>query len=114
MISILYAVSTKGSRTLMSFTYRVVKFMVKVKLVEKRAKRSVGKVIVEKVMIQMSKPGIALAIANTTCPSKASHEVGSTVFPGTVSADGVAVVLAAIEVVLRREVKLCEAVDRLP
>lgn len=33
-------------------TYRVVKFMVKVRLMEKRVKRMVGRVMVEKVTIQ--------------------------------------------------------------
>ena len=38
--------------------------MVKVKLVEKRAKRIVGRVMVVKVMIHISMPGIPLAIAS--------------------------------------------------
>ena len=48
----------------MDCTYRVVKFIVKVKLVEKRAKRTVGRVMVVKVMIQISMPGITLAMAS--------------------------------------------------
>ena len=48
----------------MSYTYSVVKFMVKVKLVEKRANSTVGKVIVVKVMIQIRIPGTPLNMAN--------------------------------------------------
>lgn len=40
--------SCKGA----NLTYRVVKFMVKVRLMEKRVKRMVGRVMVEKVTIQ--------------------------------------------------------------
>ena len=50
----------------MKYTHRVVKFIVKVKLVEKRANSTVGRVIVVKVMIQMSMPGIPLAMASRT------------------------------------------------
>lgn len=53
----------------------VVKFIVKVKLVEKRANRTVGNVIVVNVMIQINIPGITLAIANRAPPSNPSHEV---------------------------------------
>ena len=55
----------------------MVKFNVNVKLVEKRANRSVGKVMVTKVMIHMSRPGTALTITNNAWPNKPSHEVGS-------------------------------------
>lgn len=48
----------------MGHTYRVVKFMVKVKLVENKAKSTVGNVMVVKVMIQISKPGMPLAMAS--------------------------------------------------
>ena len=48
----------------MKCTYSVVKFIVKVKLVEKSAKRTVGRVIVVKVMIQISMPEIPLAMAS--------------------------------------------------
>ena len=48
----------------MDCTYSVVKFIVKVKLVEKRAKRTVGRVMVVKVMIQISMPGIPLTMAS--------------------------------------------------
>ena len=48
----------------MTYTYNVVKFIVKVKLVEKRANRTVGRVIVVKVMIQISMPGMPLAMAS--------------------------------------------------
>lgn len=48
----------------MTYTYSVVKFIVKVKLVEKRANRTVGRVIVVKVMIQISMPGMPLAMAS--------------------------------------------------
>lgn len=45
-------------------TYRVVAFIVNVKLVEKRAKRKVGSVIVVKVISQINVPGTALAMSN--------------------------------------------------
>ena len=51
------------------------KFIVKVKLVEKSANRNVGRVMLEKVMIQISNPGIPLAIATKTWPSIPSHDV---------------------------------------
>lgn len=64
-MSILYAINLlQGHRHAVGDTYSVVKFMVKVKLVEKRANSTVGKVIVVKVMIQMSMPGIPLAMAS--------------------------------------------------
>lgn len=47
-----------------TMSINVVKFIVKVKLVENRANSTVGKVIVVKVMIQISKPGMPLAIAS--------------------------------------------------
>jgi len=56
--------------------YRVVKFIVNVRLVEKRANSTVGKVIVVKVMIHISIPGITLTIASIACPNKLSHDVG--------------------------------------
>lgn len=58
----------------MTYTYSVVKFMVKVKLVENRANSTVGKVIVVKVMIHISIPGIPLAMASKTEPNMPSHE----------------------------------------
>lgn len=44
--------------------YSVVKFMVKVRLVEKRAKRTVGSVMVVNVMSQTRIPGRAFAVAS--------------------------------------------------
>ena len=52
------------------------KFIVNVRLVENRAKRTVGKVIVVKVMIQNNIPGSPLAMASKAWPSKPSHDVG--------------------------------------
>lgn len=51
---------------LVTYTYSVVKFIVNVKLVENRAKSSVGKVIVVNVMIQISRPGMPLTNASKT------------------------------------------------
>ena len=50
------------------------KFIVNVRLVENRANRTVGKVIVEKVMIQINIPGSPLAMASRAWPSKPSHD----------------------------------------
>lgn len=55
-------------------TYSVVKFMVKVKLVEKSVNRTVGRVMVENVTIQYRRPGMTLAVSNSARPSTASHE----------------------------------------
>lgn len=52
------------------------KFIVNVRLVEKRANSTVGKVMVEKVMIHISIPGMTLTIASVACPRKPSHDVG--------------------------------------
>lgn len=49
---------------MVTYTYSVVKFIVKVKLVENKANSTVGKVIVVNVMIQISKPGMPLAMAS--------------------------------------------------
>jgi hypothetical protein len=54
--------------------YSVVKFIVKVRLVENRANSTVGMVIVVNVIIQIRIPGSTLAIVNKACPSKPSHE----------------------------------------
>lgn len=51
--------------------------MVNVRLVENRANRTVGNVIVVNVMIQISIPGKTLAIANRAWPTKPSHEFDS-------------------------------------
>ena len=45
--------------------HKVVKFIVKVKLVENSANSSVGSVIVVKVIVQTSNPGIAFPITST-------------------------------------------------
>ena len=66
-MSILCLVSLlRGHCHLVTLTYSVVKFIVNVKLVENRANSTVGKVIVVNVMIQISKPGMPLAIASKT------------------------------------------------
>lgn len=92
--------------------YRVVKFIVNVKLVEKRAKRRVGKVMVVKVMIHISNPGIPLTIAKNVCPSKASHEVGSVVSTRTSNADAAAVIVTVFTAVVMKEFQLSEAATR--
>jgi len=97
----------------MDVSHSVVKFMVKVRFVEKRAKRRVGRVMVVKVMIQINNPGNPLAIANKACPSNASHEVDSVVPAGTVNSEAWAVAIAAVVAVLRREVELGGALRRL-
>ena len=48
--------------------------MVKVKLVEKSVNRTVGRVMVEKVTIQYSRPDMTLAVSNRARPSIASHD----------------------------------------
>lgn len=48
--------------------------MVKVKLVEKSVKRTVGRVIVENVTIQYKMPGMTLAMSNSARPSMANQE----------------------------------------
>ena len=63
--------------------YSVVKFIVNVKLVEKRAKRTVGKVIVEKVINHINIPGIPLAMTKIAWPSSPSHDAEGG-FSGTV------------------------------
>ena len=91
------------------------KFIVKVRLVEKSAKRRVGRVMVEKVMIQMSNPDIPLAMVTRICPRSASHEVEWEIMRGKGVADCLAVlILAPLDTVSRREVGLWEAVLRLP
>lgn len=87
-----------------------------VRLVENRANKTVGNVMVVNVITQISNPGKTLAIANRIWPAKPSHEFESRLsermsMPG--KAWGVAVATES-EAVLKREVKVCEAVDRLP
>ena len=77
IISILVGGQHKMVKHRIDGTHRVVKFMVKVKLVEKRAKRRVGNVMVVKVMIQISSPGIPLAMTKKARPRRVSHEVDS-------------------------------------
>lgn len=95
------------------YTHRVVKFIVKVKLVEKRAKRRVGKVMVVKVMSHISRPGIHLAIASTACPSKPSHEVDvvewALIVGEGASADSGTE--AVFDAVFKRELRLVECVN---
>ena len=52
--------------TLVDYTYSVVKFIVNVRLVENSANKNVGRVMLEKVMTQISIPGIPLAMATRT------------------------------------------------
>ena len=51
---------------LVDYTYSVVKFIVNVRLVENSANKNVGRVMLEKVMTQISIPGIPLAMATRT------------------------------------------------
>ncbi len=76
-MSSLRSISEDDGGTSTVITYNVVKFIVKVKLVENRANRTVGRVIVMKVMIQTRVPGTALAMTNRPCPMNSSHEVDS-------------------------------------
>lgn len=55
-------------------THSVVKFMVKVRLVENRVKRKVGKVMEVKVTSQYRKVGTRRAPSKMRAPSKASHD----------------------------------------
>ena len=81
----------------------------KVRLVENRAKRTVGKVIVEKVMIQINIPGSPLAMASKAWPSKPSHDVGG-ICGAVVKAEAWAE--AAVVTVLRSVLGSGEWVDR--
>ena len=54
------------------YTYNVVKFMVKVKLIEKRVNSHVGNVMVLNVMSQTSAPGTILTRKKTNLPTRAS------------------------------------------
>lgn len=56
-------------------TNSVVKFMVKVKLVEKSVNSHVGKEIEVKVMSQKRTPGITLSKSIIRCPSHPSHDL---------------------------------------
>ena len=53
--------------------YSVVAFIVTVRVVENNANRTVGSVIVEKVISQTSVPGTALAMTSRPCPKSPSH-----------------------------------------
>jgi hypothetical protein len=89
-----------------------VKFIVNVKLVEKRVNRAVGKVMVEKVTSQYKRPGMTLATRISMLPSEASH-VADVLPSGTLlSTDGefkAAIILAALAVA---EGKLQEGMKR--
>jgi hypothetical protein len=53
-------------------THRVVKFMVKVKLMENSVKSHVGRVMVVKVISQKRRPGMILKMKSTDRPSEAN------------------------------------------
>ena len=55
-------------------THSVVKFMVKVRLVEKRVKRKVGRVMEVKVTSQYKMAGTRRTPSETRAPSKTSHD----------------------------------------
>ena len=61
--------------------------MVKVKLVEKRVKSTVGRVMVVKVMIQSSTAGKSLAVAMTACLMLPIQVMGVEALPATARAD---------------------------
>ncbi len=86
------------------------KFIVNVRLVENRAKRTVGKVIVEKVMIQINIPGSPLAMASKAWPSKPSHDVEGGISGAVVKEEAWAE--AVFVTVLRSVLSSGEWVDR--
>lgn len=59
-------------------TYRVVKFMVKVRLMEKRVKSQVGRVMVVKVITQYRRPGTTWKKKKKTRPTKPIEDAGGT------------------------------------
>ncbi len=61
--------------------------MVKVRLVEKRVKSTVGRVMVVKVMIQSSTAGKSLAVAMTACLTLPIQVMGVEALPVTARAD---------------------------
>ena len=73
-------VERKG-RSARKTAYKVVKFIVNVKLVLNRANNSVGSVIVVKVIVQIRIPGTALSTESSPWPSIASHETASVAVP---------------------------------
>lgn len=73
-MSILWKInSEKYDMYVRKITDNVVKFIVNVKLVEKRVNKAVGRVMVVKVTAQYKRPGITLAIAISKPPIDASH-----------------------------------------
>ena len=72
-MSILGSFSTRESCLDRTTTHRVVAFIVKVRLVEKRAKRKVGSVMVVNVINQTRVPGTALAMTKRPCPNSPIH-----------------------------------------
>jgi hypothetical protein len=62
----------------MQDAYRVVKFIVNVKVVEKRVNSHVGRVIVVKVIVQNKRPGMTRKTANMTRPRMPNVVVDAT------------------------------------
>lgn len=85
--------------------------MVKVKLVEKSVNRTVGRVMVEKVTIQYSKPDMTLAVSNRARPSIASHD--GCRWPWRAASIGEACAPAALVAEIELELALELAADEL-
>lgn len=62
--------------TVVAATYRVVAFMVTVKLIEARVKIHVGRVMEVKVMIQYSKPGMTLKVPSKMRARRPNEDEG--------------------------------------
>ncbi len=73
------------------------KFIVNVKLVEKRVNKAVGRVMVVKVTTQYKSPGMALAVSISMLPIEARHvaDVGPAVTLVSVVAEGKAATMLA-------------------
>ena len=92
-------------------THRVVKFMVKVKLVENSVKSHVGSVIVENVMSQYSTPGTTRKVNSIRRPEAPRIElVGE---PSEAVAKAEASVRAEVEAMLIREFNVSDMLAEL-
>lgn len=80
--------------------YSVVKFMVKVKLMEKSVKSHVGRVMVVNVMIQYSSPGMTWIMKSSTWPREPKEDNGTEVVPvRSLTMEEAASTAAVVEVV---------------
>ena len=64
-------------------THKVVKFIVKVRLIEKSVKSHVGRVIVVNVINQKSRPGIMLSRSIIKRPMTVTKDAPASPVPGT-------------------------------